>query len=200
MKHIISSAKKSAVALIVAAGLAVTPLVPVNPAFAEKAPTVILIVDMAALFQASEVGQDVARQLQEQAQALQTEDQAVRESMSAEAETLKSQQEALGEDEFLAKVTDLGQRQQVHLQSIAQRQQALQLGQAQANSEIAGVVKSIFGELLVKHNAGLLIDQANVLAGGLDLNITSEAMAMLNQRLSTLTVTPVDPSSLGDGR
>jgi len=200
MKHIISAAKKSAVALIVAAGLAVTPMISATPAFAEKAPTIILIVDMAALFQASEVGQDVARQLQEQAQALQREDQAVRESMSAEAETLKSQQEALGEDEFLAKVTDLGQRQQVHLQSIGQRQQALQLGQAQANSEIAGVVKSIFGELLVKHNAGLLIDQANVLAGGLDLNITSEAMAMLNQRLSTLTVTPVDPSSLGDGR
>jgi len=200
MKHIISAARKSAVALIVAAGLAVTPLISATPAFAEKAPTIILIVDMAALFQASEVGQDVARQLQEQAQALQTEDQAVRESMSAEAETLKSQQESLGEEEFLAKVSDLGQRQQVHLQSIGQRQQALQLGQAQANSEIAGVVKSIFGELLVKHDAGLLIDQANVLAGGLDLNITSEAMAMLNQRLSTLTVTPVDPSSLGDGR
>lgn len=200
MKHFLSAAKKSAAALIIAAGLAVTPLISSSPAFAEKAPTIILIVDMAALFQASEVGQDVARQLQEQALALQTEDQAVRESMSAEAETLKSQQETLPEEEFLAKVTDLAQRQQVHLQSVTQRQQALQLGQGQANSEIASVIKSIFGELLVKHDAGLLIDQANVLAGGLDLNITSEAMAMLNQRLSSVTVTPVDPSTLGDGR
>ncbi|MBL4864495.1 MAG: hypothetical protein JKY63_06355 [Rhodobiaceae bacterium] len=43
----------------------------------------------------------------------------------------------------------------------------------------------------MKHGAGLLIDQSNILAGGLDLNITSEAMAILNQRLSKLTVTPV---------
>jgi Skp family chaperone for outer membrane proteins len=112
--------------------------------------------------------------------------------MTAEAETLKGQQGSLTEEEFAAKVGDLAQRQQLHLQGIAQRQRAIQLGQAQANSEIAAVIKPIFSELLVKHGAGLLIDQTNVLAGGLDLNITAEAMAILNKRLPTLPVTPVN--------
>lgn len=196
MKQFIHAAKKIAVTLVVSAGLISASLISSAPAQAEKAPTIILIVDMTALFTQSDVGLDVARQLREQALALQTEDQAVRESLAAEADTLKAQQSDLAADEFTAKVSDLAQRQQVHMQSIGLRQQALQLGQNQANAEIAGVVKSIFSELLVKHDAGLLIDQANVLAGGLDLNITSEAMAMLNQRLSTLTVTPVDPSTL----
>ena len=200
MRHFFFSAKKLAVAIVVAAGLGFGSLLSISPAHAEKAPTVILIVDMAALFSVSEVGQDVARQLQEQAQALQTEDQAVRESLAAEADSLKAQRESLSDAEFTEKVTDLSQRQQVHLQSINRRQQALQLGQTQANAEIANVLKSIFGELLVKHNAGLLIDQSNVLAGGIDLNITPEVIALLNQRLSTLTVTPVDPSTIANGR
>jgi len=186
MKLISLNARNWTAAFFVVAGILFS-----APAWAEKAPTVILIVDMATLFNASEVGQDTARQLRDLTQTLQTEDQAVREAMTAEAETLRGQQGSLTEEEFAGKVAELGQRQQVHLQGIAQRQRGIQLGQAQANAEIAAVIKPIFSELLVKHGAGLLIDQSNVLAGGLDLNITSEAMAILNQRLSKLTVTPV---------
>ncbi len=170
------------------------------PAYAEKAPTIILIVDMNALFTQSDVGKDVTRQVREQVAALKTEDQTTRESLAAEAKTIQAQRENLTQDELQVKAADIAQRQQIHIQKIAQRQQAIQLGQAQANAEIASVIKSIFGELLVKHDAGLLIDQSNVLAGGLDLNITSEAMALLNQRLSKLTVTPVDPATLDTGR
>ena len=162
-----------------------------GPAWAEKSPTIILIVDMATLFNASEVGQDSARQLRELTQVLQAEDQAVRDAMTAEAETLRGQQGDLTEEGFAGKVAELARRQQLHLREIGQRQRAIQLGQVQANAEIAAVIKPIFSELLVKHGAGLLIDQSNILAGGLDLNITSEAMAILNPRLSKLTVTPV---------
>lgn len=186
MKFISPAARNLTAAVFVVAGILFS-----GPAWADKSPTVILIVDMATLFNASEVGQDTARQLRDLTLALQAEDQAVREAMKAEADTLRGQQGSLTEEEFTGKVSELAQRQQVHLQGIAQRQRGIQLGQAQANAEIASVIKPIFSELLVKHGAGLLIDQSNVLAGGLDLNITSEAMAILNQRLSKLTVTPV---------
>jgi len=140
----------------IAASFIVVSMALTGPAWAEKAPTIILIVDMTALFNASEVGLDAARQLREQTLALQTEDQAVRDAMTAEAETLKGQREILAEEAFTGKVADLAQRQQMHLQGIAKRQRAIQLGQVQANAEISAVIKPIFGELLVKHNAGLL--------------------------------------------
>eukprot|EP00439_Symbiodinium_sp_Y106_P089265 s1_g1801.t1 len=162
---------------------------------AEKAPTVILIVDMAGLFTDSEVGKDVARQVQELAAALQQEDLTTRQALAAEADSIREQQGNFTPEELQAKASELAQRQQVHVQKIAVRQQGIQLGAAQANSQIAEVIKPIFSELLQKHNAGLLLDQANVLAGGLDLNITAEAMALLNQRLSRLTVTPVSPEA-----
>lgn len=165
-------------------------------AYAQKPPVVIVIVDMNALFLTSDVALDIERQVREQVQALQQEDQTTREAFAAEAETLRDQQPNLTPEEFQSKVADLGQRQQVHIQNISRRQQSIQLGQAQARSEVANVIKPIFAELLQKHGAGLLLDQANVLAGGLDLNITAEAMALLNQRLSSVTVTPVDPASL----
>lgn len=171
-------------------------LVGPTSAQAQKPPVVIVIVDMNALFMTSDVALDIERQVREQVQALQQEDQTTREAFAAEAETLRDQQPDLTPDEFQTKVQDLGQRQQVHLQNVSRRQQAIQLGQAQARAEVANVIKPIFAELLQKHGAGLLLDQANVLAGGLDLNITAEAMALLNQRLSTITVTPVDPASL----
>lgn len=164
---------------------------------AEKAPTVILIVDMAGLFTNSAVGQDVSRQVQELASALQQEDLTTRQALAAEAESIRDQRANLTPEELQAKAADLQQRQQTHVQKIALRQQSIQLGRAQANNQIAEVIKPIFSELLQKHNAGLLIDQANVLAGGLDLNITAEAMALLNQRLTKLTVTPVSAEAGG---
>lgn len=197
MMYFYKAAKKFAAALTVMSAILITQVGISTAAQAEKAPTVILIVDMAGLFTSSEVGQDVARQVQELASALQQEDLTTRQALAAEAESIAQQRADFTPDELQAKAADLQQRQQTHVQKIALRQQGIQLGRAQANNQIAEVIKPIFSELLQKHNAGLLIDQANVLAGGLDLNITAEAMALLNQRLSKLTVTPVSAEAGG---
>lgn len=197
MMYLNKAAKQFAAAFTVMSALLITQVGISTAAQAEKAPTVILIVDMAGLFTNSEVGQDVARQVQELATALQQEDLTTRQALAAEAESIAEQRANFTPEELQAKAADLQRRQQTHVQKIALRQQAIQLGRAQANNQIAEVIKPIFSELLQKHNAGLLIDQANVLAGGLDLNITAEAMALLNQRLSKLTVTPVSAEAGG---
>ena len=191
MMYFCKAAKQFAAAFTVMSAVLIMQVGMSTTAHAEKAPTVILIVDMAGLFTNSEVGQDVTRQVQDLASALQQEDITTRQALAAEAESIREQRANFTPDELQAKAADLQQRQQTHVQKIAMRQQGIQLGRAQANNQIAEVIKPIFSELLQKHNAGLLIDQANVLAGGLDLNITAEAMALLNQRLSKLTVTPV---------
>ncbi|MCE7997766.1 MAG: OmpH family outer membrane protein [Rhodobiaceae bacterium] len=197
MMYFYKAAKQFAAAFTLVSAVLVMQVATTTSAQAEKAPTVILIVDMAGLFTTSEVGQDVSRQVQELAAALQQEDLTTRQALAAEAESIAQQRANFTPDELQAKAADLQLRQQTHVQKIAVRQQGIQLGHAQANNQIAEVIKPIFGELLLKHNAGLLIDQANVLAGGLDLNITAEAMALLNQRLSKLTVTPVTPETSG---
>lgn len=191
------AAKQFAAAFTVMSAVLIMQVGISTSAQAEKAPTVILIVDMAGLFTNSDVGQDVARQVQELASALQQEDLTTRQALAAEAESIREQRADFTPDELQAKAAGLQQRQQTHVQKVAVRQQGIQLGRAQANNQIAEVIRPIFSELLQKHNAGLLIDQANVLAGGLDLNITAEAMALLNQRLSKLTVTPVNPETSG---
>lgn len=191
------AAKKFAAIFTVMSAALVMQVGMTTSAQAEKAPTVILIVDMAGLFTNSAVGQDVSRQVQELAAALQQEDLTTRQALAAEAESIRDQRTNLTPAELQAKAADLQQRQQTHVQKIALRQQGIQLGRAQANNQIAEVIKPIFSELLQKHNAGLLIDQANVLAGGLDLNITAEAMALLNQRITKLTVTPVSAEAGG---
>lgn len=197
MMYFYKAAKQLAAAFTVMSAVLIMQVGTATSAQAEKAATVILIVDMAGLFTNSEVGQDVARQVQEMASALQQEDLTTRQALAAEAESIREQRANFTPDELQAKAADLQQRQQTHVQKIAMRQQGIQLGRAQANNQIAEVIKPIFSELLQKHNAGLLIDQANVLAGGLDLNITAEAMALLNQRISKLTVTPVSPETSG---
>ncbi|HBM89313.1 MAG: OmpH family outer membrane protein [Parvibaculaceae bacterium] len=197
MMYFHKAAKQFAAIFTVMSAVLVMQVGMTTPAQADKAPTVILIVDMAGLFTNSAVGQDVSRQVQELAAALQQEDLTTRQALAAEAESIRDQRANLTQEELQAKAADLQQRQQTHVQKIALRQQGIQLGRAQANNQIAEVIKPIFSELLQKHNAGLLIDQANVLAGGLDLNITAEAMALLNQRLTKLTVTPVSAEAGG---
>jgi Skp family chaperone for outer membrane proteins len=197
MMYFHKAAKQFAAIFTVMSAVLVMQVGMTTSAQAEKAPTVILIVDMAGLFTNSAVGQDVSRQVQELAAALQQEDLTTRQALAAEAESIRDQRGNLTQEELRAKAADLQQRQQTHVQKIALRQQGIQLGRAQANNQIAEVIKPIFSELLQKHNAGLLIDQANVLAGGLDLNITAEAMALLNQRITKLTVTPVSAEAGG---
>jgi len=197
MMYFYKAAKKFAAIFTVMSAALVMQVGMTTSAQAEKAPTVILIVDMAGLFTNSAVGQDVSRQVQELAAALQQEDLTTRQALAAEAESIRDQRASLTPAELQAKAADLQQRQQTHVQKIALRQQGIQLGRAQANNQIAEVIKPIFSELLQKHNAGLLLDQANVLAGGLDLNITAEAMALLNQRITKLTVTPVSAEAGG---
>lgn len=163
---------------------------------AEKAPTIVLIVDPSMLFNGSLAGQDAARQIREQTEALQTEDMKIRDGLQEQVTALHGEKDSLSEEEWETKASILQQQLQVHIQTIGIRQQALQLGEAQARAEMAAVIKPIFSELLVKHGAGLLINQSAVIAGGIDLNITSEALALLNERLPKITVTPVDPASL----
>jgi len=191
MNHFFRAAKKLAAAVAVVSVTLIAQAEISGAAYADKAPTVVLIVSMNALLSESEVGVDVARQVREQASALQAEDLTTRQALAAEADTVRAQQSDLTPEELQAKAQGLAQRQQTHVQKIAVRQQEIQRGQAQASRQIKSVLGPIFNELLLKHGSGLLIDQSYVLAGGLDLNITSEAMAMLNQRLSKLTVTPV---------
>jgi len=191
MKHFYKAAKKLAAVVSIASMTLVAQAGISGAAYADKAPTVVLIVSMSALLDESEVGLDVSRQVREQVSALQSEDLTTRQALAAEAESVRAQRENLTPEELQAKAEDLAQRQQTHIQKISVRQQEIQRGQAQASRQIKSVLGPIFNELLLKHGSGLLIDQSYVLAGGLDLNITSEAMAMLNQRLSKLTVTPV---------
>jgi Skp family chaperone for outer membrane proteins len=188
MNHFFKAAKSIAAA---AALVSATLFLQTGTAYADKAPTVILIVSMNALLNESDVGRDVSRQVVELATALQAEDLTTRQALAAEAESVAAQQDSMTQEQLQAKAEDLAQRQQTHVQKIAVRQQEIQRGQAQASRQIKSVLGPIFNELLLKHGSGLLIDQSYVLAGGLDLNITSEAMAILNQRLSKLTVTPV---------
>jgi Skp family chaperone for outer membrane proteins len=183
---------KAAKCIAAAAALvSATMFLQTGAAYADKAPTVVLIVSMNALLNESDVGQDVSRQIVELASALQAEDLTTRQALAAEAEAVSAQRDSMTQEQLQAKAEDLAQRQQTHVQKIAVRQQEIQRGQAQASRQIKSVLGPIFNELLLKHGSGLLIDQSYVLAGGLDLNITSEAMALLNQRLSKLTVTPV---------
>lgn len=165
-------------------------------ASAEKTPTTILIVDPSSLFTESLAGRDAARQIREQTQALRDEDMKIREGIEGQVTKLHEDKDSLSEEEWEAKALSLQQQMQVHVQTIGLRQQALQLGEAQARAEMSAVIKPIFAELLVKHGAGLLINQSSVIAGGMDLNITAEALALLNERLPKITVTPVDPASL----
>jgi Skp family chaperone for outer membrane proteins len=73
---------------------------------------------------------------------------------------------------------------------------AIELGEARALSEVQAVLKPIFAEVMRAHGADVMLDTSMIVVGGVDLDVTSEVMAILNQRLKKLIVKPFTPEEM----
>lgn len=168
----------------------------VAPGHAQKPPAVILIVNFNQLFTESTVAKDVIAQVEKQADALETENERTTQGFIDEARKLNEQRELLGQETFRQRAEELQKRRQQHQASMQRKMQALQIGQAKAQQEVEAVLRPIFAEVMKKHGGTIVLDQATVLAGGVDLNVTAEIIQLLNERMKSVKVTPVDPSTL----
>ena len=159
-------------------------------------PASILIINSDQLFAQSQVGKNVREQIQTMSKKLQSESTKAEESLKAEATKLRDQRALLKEEDFAKKVQAFQQKEQATQQRLQEKGQALQIGANVARSKIEEIIRPIFADLLKAHGANILLDQSVVLAGGIDLDVTAEAVKALDAKLTKLEVKPVSPNEL----
>ncbi|MEI9884983.1 MAG: OmpH family outer membrane protein [Rhizomicrobium sp.] len=200
MKNPSRTARAVAVALLLAgfsqAALAAPPAPP--PAGAKPTPPPkILVIDRAAILRGSAVGQNImkqVRQLTVQAEnSLKAKDAALRKEGAA----LQQQLAILAPGVKAAKIKAF-EAKQAALQGEVQKAQGLiQGGVLQARQVVEKALGPILAKIMQERGANLLLDRNAVVLGTVDVDVTTAAIARLNQSLPTVKVNlvPLPPGA-----
>jgi outer membrane protein len=168
------------------AGLALCAPALVTPALADPPQPKIVVIDRAAIMQFSKVGQDIARQMQNQAKAdLSAQGRALQD----EGRTLQQQVAILAPDVKQKRLDAFRAREQA-LQGAAQRKDdQLKAGFAQARQAMEQNLGPILQQLVKERGANLVLDkQAVVFANASGFDITGDAINRLNQKMPSFKV------------
>jgi len=184
--------------LAVAAAL-LLPAAPVLAAPGVPAPR-ILVLNRAAILQLSKVGKDVARQVQAYGNQAKAQLAGQAKALQAEGQQLQQQIAILAPDVKKQKIAAF-QAKQDALQGEAQRREAaIQGGLMKAQQTIEQTLGPILQNIMQQRGANMILDKnAVVFANSTAFDITPEAIAQLDQKLSSLKVTLVQPPAGASG-
>ncbi|MFN4355565.1 OmpH family outer membrane protein [Parvibaculum sp.] len=168
-------------ALAFGMSLAVAPAQAVGPA-------VILVVDTQAVFAQSKAGQSIRSQYEEQAKKIMADGKKTDDALQADAKKLSDERALLSQEDLQKRVQSLQQRNVEFQQSMQIKQQGLQLGVQRAEAQVEAALRPIFAEIMKEKGGTILLDQAVVLAGGADLDISAEVLKRLNEKLAKVDV------------
>lgn len=162
-------------------------------AAAPAAPSVVLIVSMETLFTQSKAAQSLRTQMIAEGKKLQAADKAGKDSLEAEFKKLSEQRALLTQEDLQKKAQALQDRGAKHEMDMRKRGQSIELGGQAARGKIAEALGPIFADIMKSHGGSVMIDRAAVVAGGVDLDVTAEALKALDAKLTTVKFAPVTP-------
>jgi outer membrane protein len=156
----------------------------------------ILVVNRAAILQASKVGQDIARQVQAYAAQAKADMDKRQKALQAEGQALQQQIAILAPDAKQKKIQAFEAKEN-ELQANAQRrQQMIQGGLINAQQTIEQTLGPILNDLMKERGANLIVDKSLVVyANSSVFDITEPAIERLNQKLPSLKVTLAEPAT-----
>lgn len=174
----------AAAAISLGLGFAAAPALAVGPA-------VILVVDTQGVFAQSKAGQSIRSQYEEQAKKIMAEGKKTDDALQADAKKLSDERALLSQDDLQKRMQGLQKRNVEFQQSMQIKQHGLQLGVQRAEAQVEAALRPIFAEIMKEKGGTILLDQAVVLAGGADLDISAEVLKRLNEKLSKVDVKPL---------
>lgn len=154
-------------------------------------PAVILVVDTQGVFAQSKAGQSIRSQYEEQAKKLMAEGKKTDDALQADAKKLSDERALLSQEDLQKRAQGLQKRNIEFQQSMQIKQQGLQLGVQRAEAQVEAALRPIFAEIMKEKGGTILLDQAVVLAGGSDLDISAEVLKRLNEKLAKVDVKPL---------
>jgi Skp family chaperone for outer membrane proteins len=153
----------------------------------------IVVLNLAAVMGASQVGQSVGQQIQVMAEQAKSELSGEAKQLQSEAATISK----LPESERAARAAAFAPRQDAFRQRAQQREAQVRAAFAKAQTEISKALEPILRQVTTAHSANLVLDR-RATAGLADtsLDITAEVVAQLNAKLPSYKVTLPTPQEM----
>ncbi|MBV1934786.1 MAG: OmpH family outer membrane protein [Parvibaculaceae bacterium] len=166
------------------------------PAQAAQKPTVMVFVDSDRLFVESTVGQHVRSQVKVYVEGLQTSQVQMVNELKSKGSALEAEKGQLTDSQLQQRAYEYEKLKTTLTMELKLQSRAIEMGEARALSEVQAVLKPIFASVMRAHSADVMLDTSMIVVGGVDLDVTSEVMAILNQRLKKLIVKPFTPEEM----
>ncbi len=164
------------------------------PAPAPQAgPIKILIIDRRALMQASNVGQDIAKQVQSLRRSAEVELKGEGEALQKEQRALEQQVAILAPDVKAQKMKAFQSKAAAFQQKARSRSMQIQYGVMLAEHQVEQVAVPIVQQILQERGANLMLDRQAAVIAAPGLDITKLAIDRLNQKLPTVKVQLATP-------
>ncbi|HTW34726.1 MAG TPA: OmpH family outer membrane protein [Rhizomicrobium sp.] len=153
----------------------------------------ILVIDRQALLRQSKVGQSIAQQVQAMTKAAESELKGENESLRREGATLQQQVAILAPDVKAQKIKAFEAKQAAFQQKVQLRQNQIRYGVAMAQRQVEAVAGPIVQKIMTERGANLMIDRQAIVIGAPGLDVTPQAIQLLDQKLPSVKVQLATP-------
>jgi outer membrane protein len=153
----------------------------------------ILVIDRQALLRNSKVGQSIAQQVQAMTKSAESELRGENDALRREGAALQQQVAILAPDIKAQKIKAFEAKQAAFQQKVQLRQNQIRYGVAMAQRQVESVAGPIVQGLMVQRGANLMIDRQAIVIGAPGLDVTPEAIKLLDQKLPSVKVQLATP-------
>ena len=153
----------------------------------------IIVFDPDVALAASDVGQDIAKQLKEQSDDMRTRVQAEAVELENEAGKLREQQTLLSPDALQQRVEELQARQVSAQQQFTTEGQGIQAGGQVASREVLKIIDEELDKISKDRKVDIVMNRKAVFYASPAIDVTKELVERINQRITSIKVTPVKP-------
>ena len=151
----------------------------------------IIVFDLEVAVGASKAGQDMSKQLRDQAEDLRKRADKFGEDLQAEATKLQEQRSLITPDAWKVKVEELQTKEQTNRQKFNAEGQAIQAGGQKASREILNIADEELNKIAKERKADIVMNRKAVFFASPAIDVTEELVERVNKRISSVKVTPV---------
>jgi Skp family chaperone for outer membrane proteins len=191
--------------LLISASLAATALVPVAAQAQAIPPAIVAVVDLDRVTRECNACRTAQASLQSQLTALQSRQQALAGPLNTEGQSIQTAVSALNGKEpdaaLKARAQAWDTKRQQAGQEIQRQEQQLKANSDYVQKQIVDKLNPIYGQVMQRRGANVLVEQGTTLASGSALDVTNDVLAALNAALPTIqTTAPVTTQNRSQGR
>ena len=143
----------------------------------------LFTVDMSKLFRSSEFGKNIISSNNQARQKLQNENEKLEAELLSEERILSEQRKILSVDEFRPKALEFDEKVSIIRTEQGEKEKFLKNKARKEESEFYKRIYPLLYELLLDRGGLVLIDQRNVILWDSSVDITDEAIKLINQVL-----------------